>query len=425
MKLPTRLNAILPYDAWCLSQDSDDLAVIVRQFINKHRWQPFPAALRFPLKLGIRVLWLAWCPYRILRISQKTKQQIFTKKSWHTLKNCYHHGHKPIEILAPQLALTSLSTSDVGNLRDNHWILLWKILGNASSLRLAQDKLALAEHLSAMGLSTPPLLCELPQGSKFTLEDLPRTDCDRLFIKPRHGSQAIGAFSLKRIANDCWQINGNQKIDGKSLQHQIDRLLQMDSLLVQPFLRPLTQLAELSSDAPLELRITTAHLPDGQSFIHSAYLKIQAPGTHASTAISGALAAPIAPGSGMMQYGIQLQQPHLKLKQIPWSGVALHDRILPHYPEVEAMVLTASRALPGIPVLGWDVLLTENGPVILEANTGLSWRLMHLSHALTGEPSRLPQVIREWMKISPSVPTVQIERQHSSRDGSDGRDAGI
>jgi hypothetical protein len=66
--------------------------------------------------------------------------------------------------------------------------------------------------------------------------------------------------------------------------------------------------------------------------------------------------------------------------------------------EAHAMVLASSQALPGIPVLGWDVLLTENGPVILEANTGLSWRLMHLQHK--GTTSELPAIVQQWLDLS-------------------------
>ena len=63
------------------------------------------------------------------------------------------------------------------------------------------------------------------------------------------------------------------------------------------------------------------------------------------------------------------------------------------------MVITASRALPGLPIMGWDVLITDAGPVILETNTTASWWFTHVWHAMTGAPSALLQIVIAWIEM--------------------------
>jgi hypothetical protein len=110
-----------------------------------------------------------------------------------------------------------------------------------------------------MGLRVPPLLCERPRGSKTVIVQLHWRDHDRLLIKPRHGSRAVGAMSLKRLANNHWEVNGSLIWDDTALQCGLSQLASADSLLVQPFLKPPVEALDLSPDAPLEMRMTTAH----------------------------------------------------------------------------------------------------------------------------------------------------------------------
>ena len=396
-RLVQRLNRSLPFDAWGLGHEDDSRARAIRHWINTQRWHRFPLFSRWAWKLCLRGLWLLWCPYRTWRLAAMLRLMGKPTHRWRAVANGWLYAHKPVEELAPALQFGQMPALEVGHLRDNHWLMLWPLLGQRTSLLLAQDKLALAEKLASMGLPVPHLIKELPKGCLVGLHDLLGTEPQKLFIKPRHGNRAEGAMSLRRLATDRWRVNEDSMWSDTTLLQRLTQLAAADSMLLQPCLKPARDTLDLSPQVPLLLRITTAHSPDGQAFVHSSYLRIQVPHQHASVRLENMFVVPIEPGSGLMEFGFRLSEPERRFEAVPWNVAPIAGRTIPRYQEAEAMVLAASRALPGVPVLGWDVLLTDCGPVILETNTGLSWRLMHLRHAITGAKSALPALIERWL----------------------------
>ncbi len=53
----------------------------------------------------------------------------------------------------------------------------------------------------------------------------------------------------------------------------------------------------------------------------------------------------------------------------PDTGVVFDGFRLPFWSEAMELVKTGQRCFPNLRTLGWDVALTENGPVIIEANS--------------------------------------------------------
>ena len=61
-----------------------------------------------------------------------------------------------------------------------------------------------------------------------------------------------------------------------------------------------------------------------------------------------------------------------------------------------AAAVTAARAFPGLPLIGWDVILTSDGPVILEGNSAND--LLFLTWMEEGAPDAKPllPLLRRW-----------------------------
>jgi len=72
----------------------------------------------------------------------------------------------------------------------------------------------------------------------------------------------------------------------------------------------------------------------------------------------------------------------------PDSGIIFDNLQIPHYIEVKKIVAKASSIFQ-FPLLGWDVALTPNGPIIIEAN--------HNFHLL------LSDRMEKGLKRSPSI----------------------
>lgn len=52
----------------------------------------------------------------------------------------------------------------------------------------------------------------------------------------------------------------------------------------------------------------------------------------------------------------------------PYSGIKFKGSKIPYYDKCQKMVLEAAKVIPEIGVVGWDVAITPNGPVIVEGN---------------------------------------------------------
>jgi hypothetical protein len=308
------------------------------------------------------------------------------------------YSRPPQSELAP-LAFADAAIMSVGHLDDHHWGLLWTVLGSHVDRALARDKLALSARIAALGAKVPALLFEIPQGCCVDLAALPWGRASILFIKPRCGAQAIGASSIQRLTHSLYRVNGSQVAHCDVLAAHLTRLAMDDSLLVETFQRPAPSTLDLSRETPIELRLTTARRPGGESFVLACLMKVQPPGSHACTTLSGALAVPVDPQTGVMHSGVHFHQPAQQYEAVPWNGAVIRGRVVPEYQQAVDMVITASQSLPGLPVIGWDVLITDAGPVILEANTTLSWWMIHIWHALTGAPSPLLQIALEWLEM--------------------------
>jgi hypothetical protein len=387
----------LPFDASCLARD-ELAAARIRRFVNQRRWRRVPR-WSVPILLPLaRLAWLLRCPIATTYVARRRGVPAFGPDWRRAVVNGWLYSR------APHLELLKAPFGDapvmrVGQLDDRHWLLLWGVLGSPSDQDLARDKLALSERIESLGVRVPQMLCEITRGAPVDAAALPWAEAPILFIKPRHGSRAIGASSVQRLNHPLYRVNGEEVVHGDVLSARLTKLALDDALLVQVFQRPAVEALDLSSQTPIELRLTTVRMPGGEPFVMACMMKVQPPGSHASTVLTGALSVPVDPRTGTMHAGFFLLQPERQYPVVPWNGAVVEGRQVPQYECAANMVITASRALPGLPVMGWDVLITDAGPVILETNTNASWWFTHVWHALTGTPSSLLQIVIAWIDM--------------------------
>lgn len=82
----------------------------------------------------------------------------------------------------------------------------------------------------------------------------------------------------------------------------------------------------------------------------------------------------------------------------PTTGRSLEDLRIPFFKEAKEMILEASMVVPQMRYIGWDVAVTENGPLIIEGNNYSAYDYMQL-------PGQTPEgtgIIPKILKIVPS-----------------------
>ena len=63
----------------------------------------------------------------------------------------------------------------------------------------------------------------------------------------------------------------------------------------------------------------------------------------------------------------------------PDSGLPLVGTVVPNWPEVARIALEASRIVPEIPLVGWDIAPTDDGAVLVELNETPDFRLHQIA----------------------------------------------
>jgi Sugar-transfer associated ATP-grasp len=66
----------------------------------------------------------------------------------------------------------------------------------------------------------------------------------------------------------------------------------------------------------------------------------------------------------------------------PDSGAAIEGQSLPHWPAVKELAVAAHTAFPRMPSVGWDIAITDDGPVLLEGSGVWCVDLAQMSHRL-------------------------------------------
>lgn len=239
----------------------------------------------------------------------------------------------------------------------------------AVSMALVQDKSGLAKLLSGHNIPMAPVMELIPRSTPFD----PASQLlayPRLFCKPRHGSASRDNFVIEQQSSGeppaiYAVINGM-----KSLATDFDKLhkaMEQDDFLVQPKLTNHPELAPLSAtEDAITVRIITELDSSGAS-CYSATLEI--PGKTDCAGYYHTI-LPIDQTTGAL-----LPFP---AGQLPARARAGHNAILahfghstlPHWHELRASALAAHQFLPGLFAIAWDYVITPDGPVMLEGNSG-------------------------------------------------------
>ena len=72
----------------------------------------------------------------------------------------------------------------------------------------------------------------------------------------------------------------------------------------------------------------------------------------------------------LMKYGFPHEKFGTKTAVHPLSGITFEGYQLPYWKETVDLILSAHRQIPDIATIGWDVTMTDKGPLIVEANDG-------------------------------------------------------
>jgi hypothetical protein len=285
------------------------------------------------------------------------------------------HGIEPLayyrlQLFRPERARRAgrfVQSTDTGPL------LRWLVEQTPDYPHVFGDKRAFHAWCAEHQLPSVPTLMEFDAGRVLWASGESLPPCD-LFSKP---SNLWGGSGARRWTYD--EERGYVGDDGtaRDAEALIAELARMSAelgrpVLLQRWLRNAAAVARLTTGALCTARIATVRPPDGHAQLLLALYRMPTGTAAVDNFGVGGLAAPVDLATGRLGRAIRKDFRLLPVptERHPDTGATIEGHQLPHWEDAVSLVLRAHAAIDwkGVPVVGWDVALLEEGPVLLEGN---------------------------------------------------------
>lgn len=196
-----------------------------------------------------------------------------------------------------------------------------------------------------------------------------------VFCKPNVDNEGEGAVAWHWQGDNFFLSAAGIKLTKEQLRTHLHKLAskhKSGSYLVQPLMLPHTQLAPFRKKATPTVRVVTYLDKKMRIKVNSAMLRFSTdPVSVVDNANAGGLVSPVSLITGSLGPAVGFSADNLSLRfdTLPESKEQIKGRIIPYWQETLTLVKQAHSYFPYRLIIGWDILITENGPVILEANS--------------------------------------------------------
>jgi hypothetical protein len=195
-------------------------------------------------------------------------------------------------------------------------------------------------------------------------------DCD-LFVKPARGRGGRGAERWDLIAPGLFAGPGGEELTGHALLTRLVAQSRHIPLIIQPRMRPHPDLVPLTAGALPTVRILTCLDTEGRPEVIAAMMRTSfGENRTVDNLHAGGIGTLIDLDTGRLGEASNLGSDARLgwLSAHPDTGAPIEGRVVPCWKEVKAAALAAHRRFNDRVVIGWDIAVLEDGPIIIEGN---------------------------------------------------------
>ncbi len=200
----------------------------------------------------------------------------------------------------------------------------------------------------------------------------------------------LSVIISKPVAEACGR--GVEKItiaDYESPKTLFDYLKSINSGLCEDCI---VQHKDISALYPLSVntyRIVTV-LTEGEPHIVYAFIRIGNGGRFVDNINAGGMAAPVNIETGVIEFPA-FDKDSIYYETHPYTNCPIKGWQLPFWTESVKLVLSAATVIPQVGYVGWDVAVTENGPLLIEGNPFPGHDILQMPPHVPDKIGMLPQ----------------------------------
>lgn len=190
-------------------------------------------------------------------------------------------------------------------------------------------------------------------------------ECVIKVIDSSHGDGVIVVKSINYIDDDAIV----KIYDGQ--EKKMSELLAEKSLIFESVIKQSQQLASFNESSVNCIRFMTTLYPDGSAKVIGGFIKIGRRGKCIDNAGSGGnIDAGVNFDTGEIYNVCQFDgwDKILKIRKHPDSGILIEGAIIENWEKIKAEVIRYQQAFPYCKAVGWDIAITDDGPVVVEIN---------------------------------------------------------
>ena len=255
----------------------------------------------------------------------------------------------------------------------------------AGDREILDDKRVTDQHFRQKGLPTIPILAEFENGEVISRDwtarsVLPGID---LFSKPAVANQGRGAHRWRIRSDGRYRAEDGAVVGQTELVDRLKHQSKGKVVLLQPRVANHAQLQKLSGDTLVSLRIITMRRPQERARYLIGSISLPVGDVVGSNTQFGVLRAPIEEATGRL--GVSYDQKDISrvmepISVHPVTGGRIEGFELPFWKETVDLAIQAHETFTDIALIGWDIALTPDGPVIIEGNSNPGADMLQVSH---------------------------------------------
>lgn len=230
------------------------------------------------------------------------------------------------------------------------------------------DKKIFADYCVEKGVPCVPYLLYL-DGRESAGADLP--DCD-LFVKPAGGRGGRGAERWDNVGQGLFSGPDGERLKAGELLARLNERAKRRPLLVQRRFAANPEVGDLTTGALPTVRVTTCLNEQGEPEVVGAVFRMAIGSNRTVDNLhAGGIAAGVDLDAGALSSASNLGMDARLgwLDQHPDTGAEIAGRALPQWEKIKVLAIRAHRAFADRVLVGWDIGVTDQGPLVVEGNS--------------------------------------------------------
>jgi len=196
------------------------------------------------------------------------------------------------------------------------------------------------------------------------MEALEANKYSKFFVKPADGKGGDGIYVFHRNSDGCYKTIHGEELTEKLLKQIGSR----EDYLIQLAVVQDKRIAEIYPYSVNTFRIATEN-KNGKVKVLCSTLRIGKSGNEVDNWMKNGIVLGVDIDTGKIQE-VGVTKSGEKFYNHPDTGFVFKDYVIPEWDKIKAFVTESAGKLAQFTYLGWDIALSEDGPLAIETNLG-------------------------------------------------------